>query len=275
MDSKRQWPAGKNRVGGYPALERPDVKNLLAVDVGNTSVHFTYYVKSRRRQDFRIATRVLETKAATILKKKYGKRKNLDVVIGSVVPKAGNVLKRIILRILNIRARMIGPQFAVPIVNKYRKPGQVGVDRLLSALAAFHEHKKALIVIDFGTAITFDIVSRKGEYLGGVIAPGIEISLEALFQKTALLPKIRLRHPKNLIGKDTIESICVGCSVGIGGLCDRIVERLEKRYRFRAKVIATGGYAKFMSRYCQAISQIDPHLISKGIELTYRHHMQM
>ena len=248
------------------------VKDLLAIDVGNTSVHFAYYEGSRWKEDFRIPTQDIEKKAAAILKRKYGKQTNLAVVIGSVVPKVGNYLNRTIPRVLKARTFMIGPKFPVPIANKYRKPSQVGVDRLLSALAAFDGHKKALIVIDFGTAITFDIVSQKGEYLGGVIAPGIEISLEALFQKTALLPKIRLAHPKNLIGKDTIESIRVGCSVGIGGLCDRIVDEIEKRYRFKAKVIATGGYAKFMSRYCRRISSIDPRLISQGILLTYQHH---
>ncbi len=248
------------------------MKNLLAVDVGNTSVHFAYFSGKQWKEDFRIPTRDIEGKVGVILKKKYKKQKNMDVLIGSVVPKTGHYLKRTLGRVLNARAWMIGPQFPVPIVNKYRKPSQVGVDRLLNALAAFREHKKALIVIDFGTAITFDVVSQKGEYLGGVIAPGIEISLEALFQKTALLPRIRLSHPKNLIGKDTVESIRVGCSVGIGGLCDRIVEEIERRYRLKAKIIATGGYASFMSRYCRKISSIDPRLISKGIWLTYRHH---
>ncbi len=245
------------------------MKNLLAIDVGNTSVHFAYYANGRRIEEFRIPTGEIKAKAQLILKRKYGGHKNLDVIIASVVPKVANRLKRVIPRILNIRPFVVGPQFPVPIVNKYKKPSQVGVDRLLSALAAFFEHKKALIVIDFGTAITFDVVSRNGEYLGGVIAPGIEISLEALFKKTALLPKIRLKHPKNLIGKDTVESIRVGCSVGIGGLCDRVVEQIEKRYRFKAKVIATGGYAEFMSHYCNKIASIDPYLVSKGIWLTY------
>ena len=249
------------------------MKDLLAIDVGNTSVHFAFYTNGKWRGEFRIPTQEIEAKAVRVLKSKF-KNKRLDAVIGSVVPKTGKYLKKAIERSLNARVFMIGPKFPVPIVNKYRKPSQVGVDRLLSALAAFHQHKKALIVIDFGTAITFDVVSKKGEYLGGVIAPGIEISLEALFQKTALLPKIRLSHPHNLIGKDTVESIRVGCSVGIGGLCDRIVERIEKRYGFKAKVIATGGYAPFMSRYCRKFSSIEPRLISKGIFLTYKHHLR-
>ena len=248
------------------------MRDLLAIDVGNTSVHFAHYVRGRWKKEFRIATQDIEKKASGVLKRKFGNQKSLDAVIGSVVPKTGRHLKRTIERALGARVFMIGPNYPVPIVNKYKKPSQVGVDRLLSALAAHKKHKKALIVIDFGTAITFDVVSKKGEYLGGVIAPGIEISLEALFQKTALLPKIRLSHPHNYIGKDTVESIRVGCSVGIGGLCDRIVEAIEKRHHFKATVIATGGYAHFMSRYCRRMSSIDPRLISAGILLTYKYH---
>ena len=247
------------------------MKDLLAIDVGNTSVHFAYYVKGRWKEEFRVATKDIRAKAASILKKKYG-YKEFDAVIGSVVPKTGIYLKKAIERLPNARVFMIGAHFPVPIVNKYRRPSQVGIDRLLSALAAYTKYKKALIVIDFGTAITFDVVSKKGEYLGGVIAPGIEISLEALFQKTALLPKIKLSHPHAVVGKDTVESIRAGCSIGIGGLCDRLVETIEKQYHFKAKVIATGGYAEFMSRYCRTFSVIDPRLISTGILLTYKHH---
>ena len=111
---------------------------------------------------------------------------------------------------------------------------------------------------------------KKGDYLGGVIAPGIEISLEALFQKTALLPKIRLAHPEGIIGKDTVESIRAGCSYGIGGLCDRVVDEIKKQLSLRPLVIATGGYAKFMSKYCKRIQKIDPDLVLRGIYYTYK-----
>jgi len=163
---------------------------------------------------------------------------------------------------------VIGKDLSVPIVNRYKNPKQVGIDRLLNAYAGYRLYRRELIIIDFGTAITFDLVSAKGEYLGGIIAPGIEISLEALFQKTALLPKIRLAHPASMIGRNTTESIRVGCTVGIGGLCDRIVERLRKQHLRHSLVLATGGYAKFMSRYCRSISRIDEDLVLKGIVWT-------
>ena len=246
------------------------MKTLIAMDIGNTSIHFARYSGTKWQTPIRVSTKDFK-KVPERLKSILPKDKNVCVVIASVVPNAGKYLAKVIPQKLGVETRLIGPQFPVPIKNLYKNPRQVGIDRLLNGLAAFNKVRGAVIVIDFGTAITFDVVSKKGEYLGGVIAPGIEISLEALFQKTALLPNIRLQHPQNLIGKDTIESIRVGCSVGIGGLCDRVVEEIQKRYRFRAKVMATGGYAQFMSRYCKHIDAIDPHLIFKGIELTFRY----
>ena len=239
--------------------------SFLAVDVGNTSIHFAFYSHGRFGKEFRVSTKDVRLAVAMI-------RKNNAIapaVIASVVPKVGQWLKKEIYSKLSVPAYLIGKDLPVPVVNKYKNPKQVGIDRLLNALAAHHDHPRELVIIDFGTAITFDVVSKKGEYLGGVIAPGIEISLEALFQKTALLPRIHLEHPKNLIGRDTIESIRVGCSTGIGGLCDRVVEAISRQYKMKPYVVATGGYAKFMSRYCRSFCQIDPLLIMKGIRLTY------
>ena len=247
---------------------------LIAVDVGNTSIHMARYSNGKWRLHRRVGTRHFKKNAFAALRPLLPKNKKTCVVIASVVPKVGKYLRHMIPRILGAETHLIGAKFPVPMRNLYKDPRQVGVDRLLNGLAAFHKVRGAVIVIDFGTAITFDVVSKKGEYLGGVIAPGIEISLEALFRKTALLPKIRLKHPKNMFGKDTVESIRVGCSVGIGGLCDRIVEQIENHSHFRGQVIATGGYAVFMSKYCRRISAIDPDLLFKGIRLTYRHHLR-
>jgi len=237
---------------------------LVAVDIGNTSIHFALHEKGKWGRHFSISTQASESALRALLIKKAALFKDAEVAIASVVPAKSTVLKRV-LRSLGVRAYLIGKDIPVPVKNLYRNPRQVGIDRLLNALAAYRIYKKELIVIDFGTAITFDIVNRQGEYMGGVIAPGIEISLEALFQKTALLPRIRLAHPKNWIGKDTVESIRVGCSVGIGGLCDRTVEAISAKYRLKPAVLATGGYASFMKRYCHSIQSIKPDLILDGI----------
>ena len=246
------------------------MKPLIAIDIGNTSTHIAVLTGKRWHSQRRVPTAYIRTQALTAIKPLI--TEGVSAVIGSVVPRAGGFLQKAIASKLSIPAHLIGPKYPVPIKNLYQNSQQVGIDRLLNGLAAFKKTRGAVIVIDFGTAITFDIVSKKGEYLGGVIAPGIEISLEALFQKTALLPKIRLEHPKRIIGKDTIESIRVGCSVGIGGLCDRIIEEVEKKHHLKAKVLATGGYASFMSKYCRKKLTIDPNLIFKGIELTYLFH---
>ena len=243
---------------------------ILAVDVGNTSVLFVYCLGSKFKKTHRIPTASLNAKKIASLKKIFPLKKINAVVIASVVPQAGNLLSKEIAKKFSVRTYLIGKDFNPPIINRYKNPKQVGVDRLVNAAEAFDRHHRDVIVMDFGTAITFDIVSKKGEYLGGVIAPGIEVSLEALYQKTALLPKIRLAHPLNLIGRDTVESIRVGCSVGIGGLCDRLVERIKGRYGLKPLVIATGGYAGFMRRYCQSIDSIDTLLTIKGILLSYK-----
>ena len=244
--------------------------DILAIDIGNTSTFFAHFAGQRIKKSCRMATHSLTVDALGMLKKKLSLQDILTVVIASVVPQAAHLLRREIGEKWGLKTYTIGRDFDAPIINRYKNPRQVGVDRLVNAAAAFDRYHRDTIVIDFGTAITFDIVSKKGEYLGGVIAPGIEITLEALNQKTALLPKIRLTHPKNLIGRDTAESIRVGCSVGLGGLCDRLVERISRRYHLHPLVIATGGYARFMTRYCKSIQKIDTELTVRGILLSFK-----
>ncbi len=243
---------------------------IIAVDIGNTSVLFGHLSGGRLKKACRLSTADVRTRAVGMLKKNFPLKRIESVVIASVVPSAGNTLRKLIPLKLGLKTFLIGKDLSVPIHNKYKDPRQVGIDRLMNALAVFHEYRRAAIVVDFGTAITFDVVSKKGEYLGGVIAPGIEISLEALFQKTALLPRIRLAHPKNVVGRDTVESIRSGCTFGIGGLCDEIIEQIGLSQRVKPLVVATGGYAEFMSRYCQKIAKIEPNLTLKGIWITYQ-----
>lgn len=244
--------------------------DLLAVDIGNTSVLFAYFSGNRLLKTFRIPTRDHKTKALSAVRDHFPLKKIEAIVIASVVPSADRFFKKTFPSRLGLRTLVIGRDIQPPITNRYKKPKQVGMDRLMNAVAAFQKYKKEVIVIDFGTAITFDVISKKGEYLGGVIAPGIEISLEALFERTALLPKIRLSRPKSILGADTVESIRAGCSFGIGGLCDRIVQKIKELKGFDPVVVATGGYAHFMSHYCDSIDKIDPTLTLHGIVHTYQ-----
>jgi len=243
---------------------------IITADIGNTSTLFGYFAGGKLRKKVRIGTARLKTQAVRALRTQFSLKRAEALVIASVVPQAGRYLRKIVPQKLNLPAFLIGSDIPVPIKNKYRNPRQVGIDRLMNALAGFQKYHRPLIIVDFGTAITFDVVSGKGEYLGGVIAPGIEISLEALYQKTALLPRIKLAHSRGILGRDTAESIQAGCTYGIGGLCDRIIREIETQLRFQPFILATGGYAAFMSKYCRQIKAIDPDLTLKGILASYQ-----
>jgi type III pantothenate kinase len=242
---------------------------ILAIDIGNTSTFFAVYKGNKFKKGFRIKTEENPARAIAAIKKNLPVCPIKVALVASVVPKAGHSLRRAIPKRLGIQTLLVGRDLAVPIRNLAKKPKQVGVDRLLNALAAFRKYRKECIVIDFGTAITLDVISRKGEYCGGAIAPGIEISLDALFMRTALLPHIRLEHPSGRVGRDTVQSIRIGCAYGIGGLCDRLVQVIVKARQSRPTVLATGGYAKFMSRYCHTVFKIEPLLTTDGLRLAY------
>ncbi|HXV19149.1 MAG TPA: type III pantothenate kinase [Candidatus Omnitrophota bacterium] len=245
-------------------------KRVLAVDVGNTSILCALFKNGVIVKRRRVETRSVSLKDLRSLAAAFSLTKGDQVVIASVVPHIGRFLALEMRRKLGLKTALIGRDLKAPVVNRYRDPGQVGVDRLMNAVAAYARYRRASIVVDFGTAITLDVISRRGEYLGGVIAPGIELSLEALFQKTALLPKTRLAKPGNVVGKDTVESIRSGCAWGIGGLVDRLVAEIQREEKERFFVIVTGGYAKFMRAYCRSIQKIEPDLTLKGIFLTYQ-----
>ncbi len=245
------------------------MKPLLAVDIGNTSVHMALY-KNSWKPFLRIRTDAFKNGIPKELASKINRSPDIDVIIGSVVPGTTQKLKTYFKTAVTGKVLVAGVDTKIPIANRYKNPKQVGMDRLLNALAGYSLYKKPLIIIDFGTAITFDVVSKKGEYLGGVIAPGIEISLDALFERTALLPQTKLKHPANRIGRDTVESIRIGCSYGIAGLCERLIQEITQQLGGRPTVIATGGYALFMKRYCPSIEAIYPNLTMDGLRLTFQ-----
>lgn len=239
---------------------------VLIADIGNTSAHLAICRGMRVVKQMRLPTRSLGSSRAR-LARFIGSRTISRSAMASVVPDAARKLRPQIEALTGGPCVWLGRDRRVPVANRARRPGQVGVDRLLNALACHRLYRRAAIVVDFGTAITFDVVSRKGEYLGGVIAPGIEITLDALYERTALLPKTKLRPIRTAIGRDTVECIRIGASVGIGGLCDRIIERIQAQMGGDPLVLATGGYASFMKRYSRYIRRIDPLLTLKGILL--------
>ncbi len=247
-------------------------RRILVADIGNTSILFGYYVNTKLQKTWRLATFSVSASTLKILSRQFPLKEAEALVIASVVPHATRVLVKHFTPYLRGKVCVAGKNLPIPIKNLYDNPREVGVDRLMNAVAIHQKHAHDAIIVDFGTAITFDVVTKKGEYLGGVIAPGIEISLEALYQRTALLPKIRLQRPRSIIGRNTIESIRAGCTFGIGGLCERVIEEIKKRCRLNPRIYATGGYARFMSRYLRKKAYILDHLTLEGIRLTYIRH---
>lgn len=237
---------------------------LLAVDIGNTAIHLGRFAGRRLRRQVSIPTSLARSPGR--LRRTVARvGKSDDAVICSVVPWATPKLTAAIRAAGCRRVRVVGRDIKVPLKNRYKFPKQVGQDRLVGAYAALGEFKRDCILCDFGTAVTIDVVTRNGEYLGGVIAPGLELSLETLADRTALLPRVDLSHPAELLGRDTVNSIRSGIVYGCAALCDGLTEKLKRKYVPRAIVIATGGAAPIIARYAKSINHLRPNLVLDGL----------
>ncbi len=240
---------------------------ILAIDIGNTTTSFGLFRGGRLARRFDIPTALAGRGGA--LKRRLRARlagKRVErAIICSVVPKMTPAVARA-LRALGVgQVRVVGRDVRVPLKNRYRYPRQVGQDRLVGAYAAWRTFKRDCIVADFGTAITIDVVTKGGAYLGGIIAPGPGISLEALAPRTALLPKVELKKPPELLGRDTANSIRSGILYGCVALCDGLVGQLKRRYAPKAVVVATGGASPLITKYARTIDHLKPHLVLEGL----------
>lgn len=256
---------------------------LLAIDVGNTSIAAGVFRGRRLISSGRIPTRKLGSPGRRPASAKGSARalrallRTLrvsagdlqGVIISSVVPQVTGPLVRALQAVGLPRPQVLGRDLQAPVVNLYRIPSQVGQDRLVNAAAACFLYKGPAIVVDFGTAVTIDLVNGRGEYRGGMIVPGLEISLEALATRTALLPRIPLAPPKEFLGRDTRSSMASGLFFGFGALCDGLVRRLKAQYAPRAVVIATGGHAALIAPFCRTVQKVNSELTLQGLALTY------
>ncbi|MBI5024949.1 MAG: type III pantothenate kinase [Candidatus Omnitrophica bacterium] len=250
---------------------------ILAVDIGNTTIACGVCAGRKILAVYRMdafsgkarLTKEMEKLCGRIYRQYPSLR---DVVICSVVPKALAIAEGVIRRKLHVKPLVIGRDVKVPIKNNYKNPRQVGQDRLVGAYAAKCLYKAPCLIIDFGTAITFDVVSARGEYEGGIIIPGLRLSAESLFQKTALLPRIdAIRAPRSLIGKDTVESILSGLFNGYGAMCRGLIDQIAGTMSRRPKVIITGGHTRLMQKFIRKkIDKIDQTLVFKGIVLVHQ-----
>ena len=231
---------------------------LLAIDIGNTTVSLGIFQGKKLRSTWKIPTRSIFSKKAILLPK------DIDaVIISSVVPKTTPIIRKLLVKKYKILPLVLGKNIKAPVKNLYRNPKQV-----VDSVAVKELYGSPAIVIDFCTAITFDIISKKGEYLGGIIVPGIETSVRALSKQAALLPIIKVSAPKELVGKDTINSMKSGIFYGFGALCDGLVARLKMKYG-PMRVIATGGHARLMARFSRSIPKVDPNLTLQGLRIIY------
>jgi type III pantothenate kinase len=180
-----------------------------------------------------------------------------------------NILEPLCVKYFNVKPLIVGPGVKTGMPIFYDNPKEVGADRIVNAVAAYDKYKQAVIIIDFGTATTFDYISPKGEYMGGCIAPGIMISSEALFERAARLPRVELSRPKSVVTKDTVSAMQAGIIFGYAGLVDGIVERMKAEIKTKPLVIATGGLARLVASETKYIDKIEDLLTLEGLRIIY------
>jgi type III pantothenate kinase len=172
-------------------------------------------------------------------------------------------------KFFKLQPLIVGPGIKTGMPILYESPKDVGADRIVNGIAAYEKFHDTCIIVDFGTATTIDLISKKGEYVGGAIAPGLSISLEALIQRASKLPRIEVIKPKEVVGRNTINSIQAGIFFGYVGLVDGIVKRIQEQHGLRAKVVATGGLAPLVASECSSISEVDEFLTLEGLRIIH------
>jgi len=249
---------------------------LLVLDVGNTQTHFGTFDGAELTQHWRFATvrestaDELGAKLANLLDLRGLSFGDLSAsIVSSTVPQLGAEWRVVGERYLGHQTIVVGPGIRTGMPIRYENPREIGADRLVNAVAAYERIGDACVVVDFGTAITFDPVSAEGEYLGGIIAPGVEISIEALTERAAALPKIDLVEPRTLIGKTTVDGIRSGVVYGFAGLVDAIVRRLRDELGEETTTIATGGLAQAIVPFAEEIDETDDLLTLTGLRLLH------
>jgi type III pantothenate kinase len=258
---------------------------LLVLDVGNTNTVLGVFAPASRESNDHYDRLVADWRVGTIQEQtvdEYGVLfRNLfamddidfrairGIVISSVVPPLDSTLRQVCERYFKIKPLFIEPGVRTGMPVQYDNPAEVGADRIVNSVAAFEKYGGPCVVVDFGTATTFDAVSKKGEYLGGVICPGLGISAEALFERTARLPRVDIRKPPRIIGSNTVGSLQSGLYYGYLALVDGILQLLLGELGSDAKVVATGGLASLIGTGSKYISAVDEHLTLHGLRIVW------
>lgn len=249
---------------------------LLAFDVGNTNILLGTYQDEKLINHWRVSTyRERTADEFGILLRNLFQFRNIEfsdisgIAISSVVPQMQSSLREMTQKYFAKDPIVIGPGVKTGMPLRFDNPREVGADRIVNAVAAHAQYGGPIIVVDFGTATTFDLVSQQGEYLGGAIAPGIGISMEALFQRAAKLPRVELVPPPTVVGRNTVNSMQSGILYGFVGQVEGIVGRMRQECAAGAKVVATGGLAPLVGKHTKDVDIIDEFLTLEGLRLIY------
>ena len=250
---------------------------LLAIDIGNSNNVIGLFTGEKLLTHWRIRTEWNRTSDEYwVLIKEFIQFNNVDtetideIIIACVVPPLVPVLKEMSNKYFSCDPLIVGPGIKTGMSILYKNPAEVGADRIVNSVAAYEKYGVPLIIVDFGTATTFDVVSQKGEYLGGAISPGVQLSLEALFKSAAMLPRVDMAEPEYVIGKSTIESIHSGTVYGFVGMIDGMVLRIQEELQQKTQVIGTGGIVDLIASKTKTIDIIDPFLTLEGLRIIHR-----
>ena len=249
---------------------------LLTIDTGNTNTVLGVHDGSRLLAHWRLTTRREQTadEYGILVRSLFeGSRISPDhvegVALASVVPSLTSVLVTLSRKYLQREPLVVEPGVRTGMPVLYEPPGDVGADRIVNGVAAFATYGGPVVVVDFGTATTFDVVTGKGEYLGGVICPGVGISADALFQRAARLPRVDIRNPGKVVGRSTVGSIQSGLYFGYAAMVEGIIARIQDELQERIRVVATGGLAETLSAEIRSIEAVDPVLTLTGLRLIW------
>ena len=250
---------------------------LLVIDVGNTNMVLGIYRGDELLENWRVETRASRTEdeLGILLLQLFGVAKVdigdvTDVIVSCVVPPMLRGIRVMAKRYLGLEPLVVGPGTKTGMPIRYENPREVGADRIVNAVAAYEQVKSELIIVDFGTATTFDAVSSNGEYLGGAICPGLVVSTEALFQRASKLPRVQVAEPKCVIGRTTVDSLTSGIFYGAVGMVDTIVAGMKAELGGNPKVFATGGLATLIASKSESIDVVAPMLTLEGLRIIHR-----
>ncbi len=247
---------------------------VLLFDIGNTHTHLGLADRRRVVKHVNIPTAAWSAGGAEKLVLRFIGRATVEAAaLCSVVPRVTPMVCRMVRRRWQVDCLELTPKTLRGVGIDYPKPGTIGPDRLANAVAVARHHGAPSVVVDFGTAVTFDVVNRAGNYAGGIIAPGLAVMTEYLHEKTALLPRIKIREEKAVIGRNTAQAMLIGAVHGYRGLIRELIGELKKDLRAkRLPVVATGGYAKLIAAGLPEITAVEPLLTLEGLRLVWREH---